>query len=134
MAWIILRCCFWLISIQNNYTFESWFFALSWVDKVTTETESFVSVIANVVSCFAGALDITKFADQVKMRLISQLINDILGVLQKLLKYFNGTIILTFFVLLSAVEPANFYLHLNKALLPGKLSRAPASIKDGSSL
>ena len=33
----------------------------------------------------------TQFSDQVKMRLISQLINGISKVLQKLLEYFNGT-------------------------------------------
>ena len=42
-----------------------------------------VLVIANVVAWFAAALDITQFADQFKMRLISQLINDISRVLQK---------------------------------------------------
>ena len=42
----------------------------------------------------------TQSLDQVKMRLILQLINDISRVLQKLLKYFNGTAISTFFVLL----------------------------------
>ena len=34
-----------------------------------------------------------QFADQVRIRLISQLINDISRVLQRLLKYFNGTLI-----------------------------------------
>ena len=34
----------------------------------------------------------TKFLDYVKIRLISQLINGISGVLQKLLRYFNGTL------------------------------------------
>ena len=38
-------------------------------------------------------------SDQVKMRLISQLINDIAMVLQKLLEYFNDTAISTSFVL-----------------------------------
>ena len=51
-----------------------------------------MSVIANVVALFAAALEITQFADQVKMRLISQLINDISIILQKLLKYFNGIV------------------------------------------
>ena len=39
------------------------------------------------------------FLDQVKIRLSSQLINDILRVLQKLVKYLNGTDSSTFFVL-----------------------------------
>ena len=48
------------------------------------------------------------------MRLTSQLINGISRVLQKLLKYFNGTIILTSFVLPSVgVFPVIFILDLN---------------------
>ena len=48
------------------------------------------------------------------MRLISQLIKDISRVFQQLLKYFNNTAVLTFFVL----PPAGFFpvilvLHLN---------------------
>ena len=42
---------------------------------------------------------ITQVVDHVKLRLISQFIVDISRVLQKLLKYFNGTAILTSFVL-----------------------------------
>ena len=44
-------------------------------------------------------------SDQIKIRLISQLIKGISRVVQKLLKYFNGTIIPTFFVPLSPVAP-----------------------------
>ena len=44
-------------------------------------------------------LVITQIDGHVKKRLTSQLFNDISRVLQKLLKYFNGTIILTSFVL-----------------------------------
>ena len=52
--------------------------------------------------------------DHVKMRLISKLISGISRVLQKLLKYFNGTAMLTFFVLPSAgVFPVIFILDLN---------------------
>ena len=48
------------------------------------------------------------------MRLTSQLINGISKVLQKLLKYFNGTIISTSFVLpLFGVFPVIFILDLN---------------------
>ena len=43
--------------------------------------------------------EITHFLDQVDSRLIAQLINVISRVLQKLLKYFNETAILTSFVL-----------------------------------
>ena len=48
------------------------------------------------------------------MRLTSQIINGISRVLQKLLKYFNGTIISTPFVLPSAgALPVIFILDLN---------------------
>ena len=48
------------------------------------------------------------------MILSSQLINGISRVLQKLLKYFNGTIILTFFVLpVAGVFPVTFILDLS---------------------
>ena len=87
-------------------------YALSWVDNVTTGTKSFVSVIANLIA--PVELVITQVDDQVKMRLTSQLINGISRVLQKLLKYFNGTIISTSFVLPSAgVFPVIFILDLN---------------------
>ena len=50
----------------------------------------------------------------VKIRLTSQLINGISRVLQKLLKYFNGTIISTSFALPAAgVFPLIFTLDLN---------------------
>ena len=68
------------------------------------------------------------------MILISKLIKCISRVLQNLLKYFNGTIISTFLVTSSPVEPVIFCLNLNKALLLGKLARVPSSFKAGSSL
>ena len=55
------------------------------------------------------------FSDQVKRILISQLINDISWVLQKLLKYFNDTIIWTFFSPSFPVWPV-ICPYLNKAL------------------
>ena len=67
------------------------------------------------------------------MRLISQLINGITRVLQKLFNFFNGTIILTFFVKLFPGEPAIFCLKLNESLLSGTLSTAPASVRASSS-
>ena len=68
-------------------------FTLSWVDEVTTGTLSFVSVTINVGS-WSAAVPATKhqLLYQVNIRLISELCNDISSVLQKLLKYFNGTI------------------------------------------
>ena len=53
---------------------------------------------------------------------------------KKCLKYLNGTIILTSFVPSSPVKPVIFVCNLNETLLPGKLSRAPVSVKAGSSL
>ena len=50
-------------------------------------------------SVIPTAEEIIHFIDQVKSRLISQLINGISRVLQNLLKYFNETAILTSFVL-----------------------------------
>ena len=55
-------------------------------------------------------LVITQSLEHVNSRLTSQLINGISRVLQKLLKYFNGTIISTSFVFPSAgVFPVFFY-------------------------
>ena len=52
---------------------------------------------------------------------------------KKLLKYFNGTIILTASIPSSPVEPVIFCLNLNETLLLGKLARMTASFKFGSS-
>ena len=63
--------------------------------------------------------------------------DEISRALQKLLKYFNGTLILIFFVPLFYVLPAIFVLNLNKALLllpSGKSETAPLSFKNGLSL
>ena len=54
----------------NSYT-------LSWVDKVATGTESFVSVIVYVGFWFSTVPAIKILFDQVTIRLISQLINGI---------------------------------------------------------
>ena len=60
------------------------------------------------------AEEITQVGNHVKIRLTSQLINGISRVLQKLLIYFNGTIISTLFVLPAAgVFPVTFILDLN---------------------
>ena len=60
--------------------------------------------------------EIIQSSDQVKMRLILQLINGILRLLQKLLKYFHGTAFLTSFVLLSAGGfPVTLILYLNES-------------------
>ena len=91
--------------------------------------------IANVVARFTAS-NITEFAYQVRIRLIFQLINDIKfsRVLQKLLKYFNGTIFLRSFVPSGSVSPVTFCLNLIEALLPRKSSIVPATVKVGSNL
>ena len=59
-------------------------------------------------------MPIAQPADQVRMRSISQLISGISRVLQKLLKYFDGTTISTSLVLPAAgVLPAILTLDLN---------------------
>ena len=77
------------------------------------------------------------------MTLISQLIKGISKVLQKLLKYFNGTIISTPtlpailpLLLLAAVWPVTFALKLNEsvALAPSKSTIAPLLLIAGISL
>ena len=68
------------------------------------------------------------------MRLISQLINDISRVLQKLLKHFNSTIISTSFAQSAFVSPITFRLNLEESLLPGKVLITPVSFKYSSSL
>ena len=50
------------------------------------------------------------------MRLISQLINVISRVFKKLLKYFNDTIILTYFVPSFPVLPVVFVLNIKEVL------------------
>ena len=71
-----------------------------------------VSVIENFVAPVGE--EITQSAYQVKIKLISKLIKGISRVLQKLIKYFNGTAILTSFVLHAAgVLPVTFVLNLN---------------------
>ena len=68
------------------------------------------------------------------MRLISQLINDISRVLQKLLKHFNSTIISTSFAQSAFVSPITFRLNLEESLLPGKVLITPVPFKYSSSL
>ena len=56
--------------------------------------------------------EITQFFDQVKIKLISQLIKVISRVLQKLLKYFNGTAIFAFIIPALLVLSKNFDLNV----------------------
>ena len=88
----------------------------SFVDKVTTGTYNFVSVILNIAfvrACIAGIAGLsswgtlavcaaisvkTQFSDQVKIKDTSKLIKGMSRLLQKLLKCFNGTTISRFFL------------------------------------
>ena len=60
---------------------------------------------------------LTYFSDQVRLRLISQLIKGISRVLQKLLRYFNSSLISTCFVLSLPAWSVVFCLYLNDLLL-----------------
>ena len=55
-----------------------------------------------------GLVIVKQFADQVRLSFISQIVNIISRVLQKLVKYFNGTIMSTSFVLLATLSPVIF--------------------------
>ena len=55
--------------------------------------------------------EITNFADQVRIRLISLLIKGISKVLHKLVNYFNGTAIFAFIIPSSLVFFKNFDLN-----------------------
>ena len=80
--------------------------------------KTFVSVIVNVSSLLATELSIIKYqSDQVRIRLILHLINDISVVLQKFSFYLNDTLILTFFVPPFPILPIVFILNLKEALL-----------------
>ena len=123
----------WNVLLKLDFNCSS-SFALFSIDKVITRTQRFVSAIENIVAFVS--LDNTHLSGQVKTRLISQLIKVISRVPQKLLKYFNDTIISTSFLPLAAVTPVIFCLDLNKALLSvaWKLAVAPEAVRAGSSL
>ena len=116
-----------MIFIPVNYSF-----------KVTTGIKSFVSVVQNVASWTATAVDIiTQFLDQFRSKLILQLIKDFSRVYQKLLKYFNGTIVSASFVPLLPVWPVIFSLLLNESVIESaalKLTIVPLASEAGSSL
>ena len=80
---------------------------------------------------------VTQFVDQVEIRLTSQLIKSISRVLQKLLKYFNGTIISTLSIFPPLlVWPGFFALELNEsvALVSLKLTISSSLFTTGMSL
>ena len=135
----MLHSYFWFIFNPVNCSFKTWFkffkqfwIILSW--QSYNWNIKFCSSYLNVGSWPAIGLSIIKhLLGQVRIRLISQLINGIVRVLQKLLKYFNHTLILTFFVPSFSVLPI-FVLNLNEALLllsVGKSAITPLA-KNGS--
>ena len=101
------------------------------VDKVTTSTYNFISFIWNihfyelltsgnwgfssVSHNYQTSCVITQFSNPVHVKDTSQLINGIFNVLQRLLKFFNGTTILIPFFLFSPVFNSHviFVLWLN---------------------
>ena len=79
--------------------------------------------VTNIVARFTAVLDdIKQFADQVRVRLISQFISNISRFLQKLLRYFNGTSLSTVFVPSLPIWSFTFLLKSKESLvlLPGK--------------
>ena len=83
-----------------------------------------------------SVLIITEFLDQVKISSISQLIKGISRVLQKLLRYFSGTIISTLIIPSLLVWPVNLFLKLNESVLlaPLKATIFPLPYTAGISL
>ena len=74
---------------------------LTFFRLLTAATAGLTSGFASLVTLLVN----TQFSVQIKIRFISQLINGISSVLQKLLNYFKGTTISTSFVL---PMPSNF--------------------------
>ena len=73
-------------------------------------------VVPKVICQFPS--ETTQFADQVRIRLISQLTTDISKVLQKLLNYFNNTAIFASVIPALLVLSQNFDLNLNDSKSP----------------
>ena len=84
--------------------------AISWVDKVTTRTWSFVSVIGK--ASFIFILQIAQITSYIKIKLISLLNNSSWSVWENLLYYLNRTTIFTFTVPILSVLSMNRVLNL----------------------
>ena len=99
------------------------------LDKVTTGTYNFVSVILNFASGGAAIVGSspyasfvvisakTQFLDQVKINSTLQLISGIFKLLQKLLKCFSGITTFAFVNESSCVFPTIFFLYLKDSEL-----------------
>ena len=109
----------------------------SWVDKVTTGTQSLVSFVWKLgFWLFAVPATLIQFLDHLNWRLVSQLIKGVSSAFQKLFSYFNRSIISTSFVPPFPVWPVIFCLNLNEVLLllsSGKSIILPLLSKAGSS-
>ena len=83
----------------------------------------------NVGFSFSSVLAIKKqFFDQVNIRLISKLIHRISSAFEKLLRYFNGTIISTPLISSLFVCPVISYLNLNELLSLSSTGKSIATL------
>ena len=80
---------------------------------ILSVTQSFVHIIAKAVTLFPS--EITQFSDQVRIRLICQLIKDISRVIQKLLKYFDSTAISALIIPALLILFKNLDLNVNNS-------------------
>ena len=97
--------------------------------KLQLEHKVFLSVIENVVAWASTSVAIiTQFSDQFVSRVISLLIKGISRVLQKLLRYFECTIISRFFVPLSLVWPVSLSLRLNESVILASVKSVTAQL------
>ena len=102
--------------------------------KLQQEHRAYYHLFEMLVFDFAVPATIIPILDHFKWRLISQLIKGISSDLQKLFRYFNGTIISASFVPPFAICSVVFCLNLNEALVlsVGKSIMLPLSSKTGS--
>ena len=85
----------------GTYNFVSFMLKVAFVGLIPATAES-----ASGLSSLVDVLVITQFSDEVRVKDTSQLINGMSSVLQKLLKYFDGTAIsISSF---STLLPSNF--------------------------
>ena len=125
---------------KTKYRFCSWIVILDWYllqlivsiilhypEKIKLRLEHKISyyLLYYFIYCFVLlTIDLLQYQwrrgklfDQVDIRLTSQLISGISSVLQNILRYFNGSIILTSFVPLFPVFPVICCLNLSEILL-----------------
>ena len=121
---------FWLIFIpvvflKADFNYSS-SFVLSWVDKVTNGTLSFVSVIENVAWADTLVATAMQFLDDFRSRLISKLIKGISRVLQNYLDTSMIPLFQHFFVSSMPVWPVIFSFYfkwISKSIIFIKISK-----------